>query len=89
MDAKTLVAAARRRFAPIAGSRLLQGRCSQCGQPMRAAVEEAAKSIADAGHRIWCLACKPAGGGSYGGSPQSRADSAYHGGRFHSGEWEG
>lgn len=41
----------------------------------------------------WCLACGGGGGaagiGSYGGSPQSRADNAYHGGRYHSAEWEG
>jgi len=36
----------------------------------------------------WCLACVGVSG-SYGGSPQSRADNAYHGWRYHSAEWEG
>lgn len=37
----------------------------------------------------WCLACSGGNSGSYGGSPQSRTDNAYHGGRYHSAEWEG
>jgi hypothetical protein len=37
----------------------------------------------------WCLACSGGSGGSYGGSPQSRSDTVYHGGRYHSAEWEG
>ncbi len=89
MDTETFAAVARRRFRPIAGSRLLQGQCTRCGQPMRVTVEDAAKSLADDRHRILCLDCLPGGGGSYGGSPQSRADNAYHGGRYHSAEWEG
>ena len=89
MDAETIAAVARRRFAPIAGSRLLQGRCSRCGQTVRVTVEAAAKSLTNDYHQIWCLDCTPGSGGSYGGSPQSRADNAYHGGRYHSAEWEG
>ena len=38
----------------------------------------------------WCVACVGgAGSRPYGGSPQSRHDNVYHGGRFHSAEWEG
>jgi hypothetical protein len=50
-----------------------------------------AKTLAEefAGSRPLCHACRPGCAAPYGGSPQSRHDNVYHGGRYHSAEWEG
>lgn len=51
------ISIARSKFAVAEGSRLLVGKCSRCGQPMRVTREEAAKSLYV--DRILCRDCSP------------------------------
>jgi hypothetical protein len=78
-----LVQLAKRRASP---GGLFQSYCKGCRCRMKV---DAAHLLEEyRGDGPWCLACSGSHG-SYGGSPQSRADNAYHGGRYHSAEWEG
>lgn len=59
------ISSAHSKFAVIEGSRLLVGKCSRCGQPVRVTREEAAKSLYV--DRILCLDCSP-------GSPPDKGE---------------
>jgi hypothetical protein len=61
--------------------------CSGCGCSMKIDAKTLAEEFAGAGPL--CHACRPGCAAPYGGSPQSRHDNVYHGGRYHSAEWEG
>ncbi len=61
--------------------------CSGCGCSMKIDAKTLAEEFA--GSRPLCHACRPGCAAPYGGSPQSRHDNVYHGGRYHSAEWEG
>ena len=59
--------------------------CRECGCWINATLSLLMKEYE--GEAVYCQACSPCSSGSYGGSPQEKKDHAYHGGRFHSGEW--
>ena len=79
-------------FLPFAKRRALPGGlyqswCKGCRCRMRVDSRHLVEELT--GEGPWCRECSGVGIASYGGSPQSRADNAYHGGRYHSAEWEG
>lgn len=80
------VALAKRRR--ISGG-LYQSFCLRCRCSMKVDSEHLAEELSGTGPV--CAKCGHRGGtgSGYGGSPQSRTDNAYHGGRYHSAEWEG
>jgi hypothetical protein len=80
-------------FLPLASRRAIRGGlyeswCKGCRCKMKVDSLHLLEEFQGTGP--WCWACCSVGGyASYGGSPQSRTDNAYHGGRYHSAEWEG
>jgi hypothetical protein len=60
--------------------------CKGCNDKMTVDAKKLIEEFRGSGP--WCDMCSRAGSRRpYGGSPQDATDAAYHGSRFHSGEW--
>ena len=79
---RSLVMLAERR--KLAGG-MYQSWCQECRCSMK--VDAATLRDELSGDGPYCHTCTGLRTGSYGGSPQESHDIAYHGGRYHSGEW--